>query len=195
MAHAEGYVGAVAALTSIGGGCDARFSECDKKGFGLKIYFGSRFAPSNQLDFGVGKLESIEIGAINFGKSDSRGTVVIPGADSVDPTLPGYFLGSTTATANALIVAGVARVPVADNFVATAKAGAAYVSSTIKYFIAGASNGSVTATKLQPYIGLGLELDVGSGLKIVGSYDWTRFNVESQKGNLGALGVGAQFGF
>lgn len=194
-AHAEGYAGAVASLTSIGGGCDSRLAECDKKGFGVKVYFGSKLTGARQLDLGIGKIDAVEAGFVNFGKIQSQGMIQLPDVtDALGINLV-PSRATTSATANALVVAAVAHVPVADDFTGVVKLGGAYVSSTVRYFIEGASDSSKTATKLQPYIGLGFEMALASNIKLVGSYDWTRFSVEGQKGSLGAFGMGAQFGF
>ncbi|MBI3381252.1 MAG: hypothetical protein HY019_04515 [Aquabacterium sp.] len=190
--HAQGYVGAVAALTSIGGGCPSGNTECDKKGFGLHLYAGSTLSKAKQIDFGVGRLESVEVGLMTFGKGDSNGVKQIPiPYDTATTEVP----TSAVATANALTFAAVSRVPLMDGVAIGIKTGIAFVSSTMRYSIGGVQDGSETASKLKPYLALTVEYAPMSNLKIVWSYDWTRFDVAGQKGSLGALGLGAEVGF
>lgn len=195
-AFAQGYAGVVAALSSVDAGCSDQLS-CDKKGHALKVYFGTALAKGNQIDFGIGKLQSVEVGLIAFGKGASTSTTVLydGNTDPADPASHIVVPTSRSITANALTLAGAAKFPIVDDLAVVAKGGLAYVSSTIRYYTQGGQNGSETATKLKPYLGLGVEFEAMKGFRIVGSYDWTKFDVADQKGSLKALGLGAEIGF
>ncbi|MGC4059591.1 MAG: outer membrane beta-barrel protein [Aquabacterium sp.] len=196
--QAQGYVGAVAALSSIGVDC-AEKASCDKKGHGAKIYAGSKFDTANQFDLGgVGKDVWIEVGVVSFGKAATSelGYYYI-----VDPVNGGVLTDpisrqiSKTATANALTVAAVAEFPIVNNLEFSLKLGAAYVSSTMRTYIDGVENGSLTETKLKPYIGLGVSYVVMNSFKIVGAYDHTSFDVDGRKSHVSNIGLGAEIGF
>lgn len=189
--EAQGYVGAVAALTSVGLDCSGH-DTCDKKGFGVKLYAGSPISKENRVDLGVGVVDAVEFGLINFGKGGGAHTVTYIDLNSGSPFDQSV---STVGTANAIFGAFVARFAVVDTISLLVKPGLAYVSSTQRYYIGSNSNGSETATKLQPYLGFGAELNVDSKFKLVGSFDWTRYDVGSKKSNLTSLGLGAEIGF
>lgn len=197
-AQAQGYVGAVAALSSVGVDCSNTLS-CDKKGRAVKLYAGTKLAGNNQIDFGVGKLTSIEFGMINFGKAESsRGQVFNaydPNNDGNGGTGDVLRVVSRVGTANALTLAAVADFPVTNEFSLAAKLGVAYVSSTLRTYVDGVANGSETETKLKPYLGLGASLSLADTFKVVGSYDLTAFDVAGRKSRASALGVGAEISF
>ncbi len=190
-ASAQGYVGAVAALTSVGLDCSGH-DTCDKRGFGIKLYAGSPISKENALDFGVGVVDAVEFGLVNFGKGSGSHTVTYVDLNTGNPFDQAVV---TVGTANAIFGAFVARFPLADSIAVLAKPGLAYVSSTQRYYIGSNSNGSTTSTKLQPYLGLGAEVAVASKLKLIGSFDWTRYDVASKKSNLTSFGLGAELGF
>lgn len=198
-AFAQGYAGAVAALSKMGLNCDGQAS-CDKKGRAVKLYVGSNLSQEKQIDFGVGRLQAVEVSFIGFGKSSSNGTGYLydPNVDILDPAAPSPLYPvptSKSVTANAITFAGVLKFPIVEGAGAVARVGAAYVSSTARYYVQGGSNGSETSTKLKPYIGLGLEYEAVKGLRFVGAYDWTKLDVSNQRGGLQSLGLGAEMDF
>jgi len=191
VAAAQGYAGAVVALTKLGSGCSGTLS-CDTRGVGAKIYFGSKLAKESRFEFGFGEVDAVEFGVMSFGKgSYTYSKDYVNGATGVPFTLD----ASTVNTANALVASIVARVPIFDGASILVRPGLAYVSSTQRYYVAGVQNGSETTTKLKPYVGLGLEYSLVDKFKVVGSFDWTRFDAASQKVNLMSLGLGAEIGF
>lgn len=191
VAAAQGYVGAVAALTKLGSGCSGTLS-CDTSGVGAKVYFGSKLSKESRFEFGVGEIDAVEFGVMSFGKGSYTYN-----KDYVDGSTGDPFTlnASTVNTANALVASIVARVPLFDGASFLVRPGLAYVSSTQRYYVAGAQNGSQTETKLKPYLGLGLEYSLTDNFKVVGSFDWTRFDAASQNVNLMSLGLGAEVGF
>lgn len=195
-AFAQGYAGVVAALSSIDAGCNNQLS-CDKKGRAFKLYAGANLAKDKQIDFGIGRLQAIEVSVIGFGKASSNGTTILFNPDFVpsDPAAQITAATSQSRTANALTLAGVAKFPIMEDMAFVARGGVAYVSSTVRYYVQGGQNGSETSTKLKPYLGVGFEFEAVKGLRVVGSFDWTKFDVVDQKGGLKALGVGAEVTF
>lgn len=190
-AMSQGYVGAVVALSRVDGACGGQ-DTCDQRGHAVRAYFGTPLSAENQIDFGVGKISAVEVGLIGFGKGRSSGQAsYTPDVNNPPVSVP----TQRSTTSNALTFAAVARIPVAGDLSGVLRAGAAYVSSTVRYYVNGVENGSETATKLKPYLGLGLEFEAMKGFRIVGSYDWTKFDVSDQKGGLKAFGLGAEIGF
>jgi hypothetical protein len=200
MSHAQGYVGAVAALSSIGIDCADKLS-CDKRGRGIKLYGGTKLSPNNRIDIGsIGSISAIEVAAINFGKvstteNSAPYTVVDTTINFSVSDTPVTRAVTKTGTSNALAIAAVADFPIVTDLVLSLKLGAAYVSSTLRTYVDGVENGSVTETKLKPYIGLGLSYAIVDSVKIVGSYDRTGFDVDGRKSHSSNIGLGAEIGF
>lgn len=214
-ASAQGYVGAVVSLSNYDLDCHG-FTPCDKKGKGFKVYAGSQFK-EGLLDTPRVKIDTIEVSFMRFGDSkQGTGTRVDERTDpdTGDPIITNRAMTART-SANALTVAGVGRLLITKEFTASAKAGVAYVQTTVDQYVGGASWGSDTKGKFKPYFGLGLEYALTSNLKVVGSFDYTRYEGEfdgmidgqadnsadnvvssgSLKGSLYQLGLGVQMGF
>lgn len=191
---AQGYVGAVAALTSIGLDCSGQ-TNCDKRGFGVKFYAGSKLSASNQIDLGIGKVDAVEVGVINFGKASSQFTAGYTYEDPVLGLTPATRVVHQVATANALTAAVVLNAPVTTDFALSARLGGAYVSSTVKKYVEGAGDGSVTSTKLKPYVGFSASYNIVDSIKLIGSYDATRYDVLGHQSWLSLLGLGAEMSF
>lgn len=188
---AQGYMGAVVALTNFSASCTDPL-VCHDKGHGIKLYAGSRLDKEYQLDIGVGKIDAVEVGVVNFGKGRLNYSQQFIDANTSNV----YAVDAATVnTANALIGAFVMRMPVVDQLAFLVKPGIAYVSSTQRYYVQGVQNGSETATKLKPYLGLGVEYGIVDNVKIVGAIDWTQFDVAGQKANIYSFGLGAEVGF
>lgn len=194
-AMSQGYVGAVVALSRIDGACQGQ-DTCDHKGHAIRAYFGSALSPDHQVDLGIGKLSSVEVGFVNFGKGGSTGAISYIDPTDSDPTTNQHTRpGQRSTTANALTLAAVSTFPFGGGVTGVVRTGVAYVSSTVRYYDVGVENGSETATKLKPYLGLGVEYEVVDNLKIVGAFDWTQFDVAGNKSSLKSFGLGAQVGF
>ena len=190
-AMSQGYAGAVYALSRIDGACQGQ-ETCDHRGRAVRAYFGANLSASNQIDLGIGKVAAVDFGLMNFGKGGSTGqgtyTVDVNAGPITVPT-------QRSTTANALTFAVASVFPFGGGVSGVVRTGAAYVSSTVRYYVNGVENGSETATKLKPYIGLGLEVDVVDNVKIVGAFDWTKFDVAGSSSSLRSIGLGAQVGF
>ncbi len=184
-ASAEGYAGAVVALSRVEFGCTSGYS-CDYKGHGGKLYAGTQLSANHSVDLGVGKLDALEFAYLKFG--GARGNLDVP-----DPFNPQSY--NESALSDAVAVAGVAHFPVVDQFAIVAKLGLAYVSSTVRTAQNGKSLGETTENHVQPYGALGLEYAIPNVVKIVGSLDMTRYKVGSRKGNARMIGIGAETNF
>lgn len=189
-AMSQGYMGAVAALSRIDGACDGQDS-CNHRGRSFKIYFGSPLSEAHQIDLGIGKLSAVEVGLTGFGKGGSNGQFIYNDPDAGPVTMT----AQRSTTANALTLAAVSSFPFGGGVAGVVRTGVAYVSSTVRYYVNGVQNGSETATKLKPYLGLGVEFEVVDNLKVVGAFDWTQFDVAGNKSSLKSIGLGAQLGF
>jgi hypothetical protein len=183
-ACAEGYAGAVAALSRVDFGCTPGYS-CDYKGHGGKLYAGTQLSANNSLDLGVGKLDAVEFAYLKFGGARAS----LPAPDAFNPAL------HESALTDAVAVAAVAHFPVVDQFAIVAKLGVAYVSSTLRKAQDATSLGESTENHVQPYGAIGLEYAIPNVVKIVGSLDMTRYKVGSRKGNARMIGIGAETNF
>lgn len=214
-ASAQGYVGAIVGLSNYDIDCN-RLSPCDKKGKAVKLYAGTQLK-KGLVDTERFKLDTIEVGYIRFGgvrttngtRQDTREDL-----DTGDTIVTSRTMG-TDAQANAIVLAGVGRFIITPSLTASGKLGVAYVNTTIDQTLGGASWGSETKSKLKPYLGLGIEYAVTDKLKVVGSFDYTKYessldgkvdgiadNLPTNqvsdatiKGSVYQLGLGVQFGF
>lgn len=195
--HAQGYVGAVRSLTSVDFNCGSS-SDCDKSSKGWRFYGGVKLAPANVIDLGgIGKIDSVEVAYMRFGLAAANGTRPIINYDGdTDTSTPVDLPVSYRAQADAIAASMVARFPLFDQFSLAGRLGVAYVSSTIKTVDSnGASFFSETATKFKPYIGLSVEYDIPSVVKVVGTLDMTHYDVSGRKGNMRMFGLGAEKSF
>ncbi|MDO9237848.1 MAG: hypothetical protein Q7U28_17655 [Aquabacterium sp.] len=183
LANAQGYVGVAAAKSNVGIDCAGK-TLCDRKGFGVKLFAGAKLSAGDPVD-------AVEVGVLNFGKS--RSSVLV---DYVDVENVSHLKDvSKVGLVNALTFSGVLNFTIADGFVLATKMGVAYVSSTVRTYVDGAPNGSVTATKFKPYLGLAASFSVDENVKLVGSYDLTVFDVDGKKSHAGMMGLGAEMQF
>lgn len=97
--------------------------------------------------------------------------------------------------ADALSLAAVARFPLFEQMNFSAKAGVAYVSSTVRVDLEGVQYSSETATKFKPYVGFTLEYDIPAIVRVVGSFDYTQYDVGGKRGGASMLGIGAEKSF
>ncbi|HIV69289.1 MAG TPA: outer membrane beta-barrel protein [Candidatus Aquabacterium excrementipullorum] len=197
-ASAQGYAGAIVGISNYDLDCKG-FTPCDKKGTPVKLYAGSR-SKDPLISAGSFKLDTVEVSYIRFGTAKARvGTRSDTYRDTSNPAQPVdvTVLQPVTinAKADALTMAGVGRFTIAQRFDATAKLGLAYVNSTVKTATGSTSTDSETTSKVQPYAGLGVEYTVLDKLRLVGAFDFTRFDSDGQKGTLYLFGVGAQYDF
>ncbi|MBP8140615.1 MAG: outer membrane beta-barrel protein [Acidovorax sp.] len=198
-ASAQGYAGAIVALSNVGMDCLVPAVSCDRQARGGRIYVGTQLSEASRINLGVGAIDGIEVGYMKFGRARSAGTATSfiiadpadPGADPVPVAVP----ATATAQADALTVAVAAHFPVTDAFGLAARIGAAYVSSTVKWTKEGRSTGSRTSNEIRPYLGLGLEYNIPDLIKLVGTYDWTQYSVDGQKGSATLLGLGVEKAF
>jgi len=197
---AQGYVGAVLALTNIGADCPAGL-DCKNSSEGFRLYAGTKLPPRYAFDFGFGKLDALEVGYMRFGRGSINGTQTvteyIPALDDGvnNPIVARSAPLNGTTQADAITAAVVAHVPIAEQFAASARLGLAYVSSTYRTVLDGRSYTSETATKLKPYIGFGLEYDIPAIAKIIGTFDMTKYDAAGLTGNLRMIGLGAERSF
>jgi opacity protein-like surface antigen len=183
-ACAEGYVGAVLALTRVEAGCPSGYT-CNFRGHGGKLYAGTKLSADRAVDFSFGKIDAIEVSYLKFGGTKAD----LPPPDAFNPGLH-----ESTVT-DAIAVSAVAHVPVADQFSVVGKLGLAYVSSTIRGAQDTTSLGGVSENHLKPYIALGLEYDIPNVVKIVGSMDLTGYQTTGRRGPATMIGIGAETNF
>lgn len=193
-ASAQGYAGALIGMSNYSLDCKG-LSPCDKKDTGAKIFAGTQFK-QGLLNTERFKIDTLEVSFARFGTAKANtgeASYTYTGGTGTPVTITSPTKAKASATA--LTLAGVGRVIITPRFTASAKLGAAVVQSTVERFIGGTSNGSETTQKFAPYVGLGLEFAVLDNVKVVGSFDHTKFDSDGFKGNLQMIGIGAQVGF
>ncbi len=193
-AYSQGYVGAVRSLSNIDFHCSDDV-DCHKSGQAWRFYGGMRLAPGAAIDLGVGRIDAIEVAYMRFGSARSGGTRTVSVFDVNLGIVDVVKDVAYKAQADALSASLVARFPVVDDLNVLGRLGVAYVSSTLRTDVGGMSDTSQTATKLKPYAGLGVEYEIPSVMKIIGSIDWTRYDVAGRSGSMRMIGVGAETSF
>lgn len=189
---AQGYAGAVLALTRLNFDCKDSWS-CDKASAGLKLYGGTKFKKG--LDFGVGVIDALEVGYMKAGKGKSSGSKVVQYINDDNDIAAKSVSASESALADAMFVSAVAHLPIMDDMKLSARVGVAYVSATLRNVQEGTPRGGVTTSKVKPYAGLGLEYEIPNLMKVVGGFDWTQFEVQDRKGSVKLFGVGVETAF
>jgi len=196
VVHAQGYAGAVSALSKIDFGCSASDAVCKNNGRGGKLYAGVGLSPQSVLNFGIGAVDAVEVAYIKFAQGKKSGTAGVITYDADNDVY--YSRTAATMTyrqADAIAAAAVAHFQLFENATASAKLGVAYVSSTRRTSQEGVSMGGETAPKFKPYIGLGLEYNVPQVIRLVGSFDRTKYDVGGVKANATLIGLGAEKDF
>ena len=196
VSHAQGYVGAVVALSNVDFECQARFSSCDKSSPGGKVYFGQKVSGPSWL--GQFSPRALEVVYLRFGSAEAKGTGTIDvsfdtGVEIIRQTRPAPI--AEKAETDAIAVAGVWSTEPARGATISAKAGIAYVSSTIKSSLDGRSNGAKSQSRWQPYLGFGAAYGVADTARLMVNLDLTRFDVDGRKGLARMLGLGAELDF
>lgn len=195
-ASAQGYAGALIGMADFGINCKG-LTPCDTDGKALKLYAGTRFK-NGLVNTSRFKLDTLEVSFLRF-----QGAKAFTG-NRVDNLGLDFSTGEeiiltrpmeASASAKAITLAGVGRFEITPRFSASTKAGIAYVNSTISRTIGGLKTGSETTSKFKPYVGLGVEFSVINNLRIVGSYDYTKFDSDGFSGKLQMYGIGAEYGF
>ncbi len=168
-AFAQGYAGALVGISNFKISSDYSCTDCDKSGTAVKVYAGGDIAPH----------AAVEIAYIDFGHAS--GTLGPSGFPGVLPV---------KLRANAFVVAGVAKWEVYPKFTVAGKAGLAVVRSSL-------AGGGVEErnSRGQPYGGLALDYEFMKNLRVVGHYDLTKYEVDSEKETLYQLGLGIQSQF
>lgn len=198
-AKADGYAGASIGRGKLPFDC-ASDASCKQSVNVFKLYAGTRLKESHQLDFGIGRVDAVEVGFMRSASKSTETRTVEQTYIIIDPVN-----GNTVTTRmvpqrrlvsmDALILTPVLHVGVMPGVDAFVKAGAAIVTSTVKSTLNDVSIKSESQTKLKPYIALGASYAVARNLKFFGSADWVPFSVEGVSGTARALSLGAEMAF
>lgn len=195
-AFAQGYVGAVLAMTRLNDACATSLRCQDTNATGFKVFGGAYLPPHQTLSLGAAKVNRVEVAAMRFGKVTSSGTVA---GKIFDGDADAYFTQPVASTlkvqADAILAAAAMEVPLAKQLNLTTKLGLAYVSATAGVERAGRRFNSTTQSSVQPYAGLGLEYNAYGSVLLQGAVDWTRYRVEGYSGSAMQVGLGASVAF
>jgi len=195
-AFAQGYVGAVAALTRLSDACTASLRCEDSNAKGFKVFGGAYLPASQSLNLGVAKVNRLEVSAMRFGKVSSSGQgVKYTWNDDDEVYVPANVAVKHKVQADAIAGAAVMEVALVEQLTLAAKLGLAYVSATAAIDHDGRRFNSKTKSSVQPYAGLGLEYALPGDVRLQGGVDWTRYRVDGRSGSATQLGLGASVVF
>lgn len=197
MASAQGYVGALVALTKLQMSCEDGASSCGDKPLGFKIYGGMHYSDAESLHIGIGTIDTLEVGAVRFGSRTATWptTKRIYSSSSSTGALEVAAVAKATVSADAIYVAGGAHIPLFKGLSFTPKVGVAWVTTTRKDWVDSVSQGSISENHLAPYIGLGLEYAIVPEVRIQTTLDSTLMRTEGASGAAHLFGLGAAVEF
>lgn len=190
-ASAQGYVGAVAALSKLSDSCTTGFKCEDSRATGFRFFAGHRFSDAEAWGLGVVRVNRIEVSALRFGRQRSTGTATKFLTDSATKQVPSV----NEVSANALVVAVGSELPIGGWFALNGRLGLAYVTASVSSTIDGLSNGSTSGNAIRPYVGVGAEFLLPLDIRLLSSLDWTRYSVKGYSGSATQLGLGASMSF
>ena len=173
-ASAETYIGGAIGSSNIEANCDLTTS-CDKSDTGFKIYGGFVLPQSTVAGLAV------EGGYIDFGKANAA-----------------YALGLITRSTevSALNVNAALRLTFTPAFHGVGRLGLAYVEGKDSGVnVIGLQASSKSQSKIEPYLGLGLEYAINKQFKLTGAADFTSYDTGNDSGSVHLLSIGAQYSF
>lgn len=195
-AFAQGYVGAVAALTRLNDACTASFRCGDSNANGFKVFGGVYLPSAKTLNLGAAKVNRLEVSAMRFGKVSSSGQgVKYTWNDDDEVYVPSDVAVQRKVQADAIAGAAVMEIALAEQLTLATKLGVAYVSATSAIERDGRRFDAKTKSSVQPYAGLGLEYALPGDVRLQGGVDWTRYRVDGRSGSATQLGLGASVAF
>jgi opacity protein-like surface antigen len=191
---AQDYVGALVALTKIREGCVAGATSCGNKPLGFKVYAGAKYSDADSWNIGIGRIDTLEVGAVQFGsRVNSWPTTirVLQGSTVVQRVAT----AKSSVSARAMYFAGGAHIPLISDLTFTPKLGVAWVSTTARNWVNDVSEGSETQNHLAPYVSLGLEYAPMQKVKVEASVDFTHAKTKGVSATAQLIGVGAAVEF
>jgi len=124
---------------------------------------------------------AVEAGYIDFGK-----------ANAVYP----FGLVTRSTEVSALALNAALRLKFTPALQGVGRLGLAYVDGKDSGVnVIGLQVGSKSQSKIEPYIGLGLEYALNKQFKLTGSADFTSYDTGNQSGSARLISIGAQYGF
>ena len=194
VACAQGYVGAVVALSNLDLSCQTG-RKCDDSGNGWKLFGGTRLEQP-LVSLGRAHVNVVEVGLMRFGKASDQFTRRISINNGQGTVEQVNVPAAETVSVNALTFAMGATISLAQRASLVPKVGLAYVSATSRSSVNGISQGSETKSSLQPYLGVSLGYEAVQGVTVNAGVDWTRARTEDRGGASALLmGVGASVAF
>jgi len=174
-AGAETYIGAAIGPSNIEANCNLTTS-CDKGDTGYKIY-GGFVLPQSPLA-GL----ALEVAYIDFGKANAT-----------------YALGlvNRSTEVSALAVNAALRLKFTPALHGVGRLGLAYVDGKDSgaNVLGVVQAGAQSQSKMEPYLGLGLEYAFNKQFKLTGSADFTSYDTGNDSGSARLLSIGAQYSF
>lgn len=189
---AQGYVGAVMALSKLSNACTTGFRCDDARGTGFRIFAGHRFTDAEALQLGGGvRINRVEVSGLRFGKQSALGQRTKFLEDSATIQVP----VSEQVSATALVVAAGTDYQVHPGIILVGRLGLAYVTATVATTVDGRGDGSKSQNAIRPYVGAGVEYLLPDDIRFIWNLDWTRYSVDGRSGSATQLGLGAAVSF
>jgi OOP family OmpA-OmpF porin len=170
-AQAQAYIGGGIGMSEVNLDCDGSTS-CDKSDTGYKIYGGYKFHP----------MAALEVGYIDFGKASASG----------------YYRGyavKADINASAFTVAAALRGAFTPSLSGVARLGVANVETKLTGTVYGVGRGTSSESSTEFYFGLGLEYAFTKNFKGALSADFTKGEIDGEKGDVRLIGISAQYDF
>ena len=165
-AMAQAYVGVGAGVSHLNADCTGTTS-CDTSGNSFKLYGG----------YGFGSGLSAELGYIDFGKATFTASG-INGSIKTRAVLLGLaYRGAFSPDWGGTVRLGLANVKTDGNA------------------SGGGASGSVSDTTNQPYFGFGVDYALSKNAKLELTADFSRSEIQGNKGDVRAIGIGVRFDF
>ena len=168
------YGGVSVGMTHFGADCK-NASPCDKEGNGYKASAGWR----------VNQMYGAEVGYLDFGTASFTGDI------------PSFGLTKHQFHSSGFYAAAVGRLPLGAGISAVGRAGLIGIKTKRDLdYPAPTPDVDTTKNKIQPLLGLGLEMEVTKTFLATMDADFTRSaDIDGKKSRLRAVSVGVQLGF
>ncbi|HET8693577.1 MAG TPA: hypothetical protein VFM33_02805 [Aquabacterium sp.] len=197
MSFGQEYLGFSLGRSSATGACPVSGAPCSKSALAGKVMLGGTVDVPALHTIGV---SGYEFSYIRFGRTKTRFTQLLDqqNANAVAGA-PGYSLAygdyDLHGQTNAMTAAMVWRASILATTSLVGKLGLAYVTTSLNASVNGAHIGQGTASKLKPYVGLGIEQQILPATTMSAGLDWTRYSLQGYAGPIRMVGIGLQQAF
>lgn len=197
--QAEGYIGASLGRGKMSFDCTAGAS-CRENVNVFKLYAGTRLSDAEEMSFGAARVDGVEVAYLRTLKGATSLSMIEQSYLFIEPDGSGTVLDRVVPSRQKLSIDAIAMAPVlsaqvTENFRVFAKPGLALVTASIDSEINGQRIRQDSSVRLNPYISLGANYAVVTGVKVFGSFDMVGYRLKSERGTVQSLNLGAEVDF